>query len=88
MVIDSQASNPSKKYARLVSPTLDKSPLSTYCLRYSLFMNGEDVGKVNVLLIVGFSWLPLAVHSEPLGNEWTFQKFDFSFGSAQNIHVI
>ena len=39
--------------ARIISPLIKKSGYSQHCLEYAYYMNGEDVGQLNLYIKVG-----------------------------------
>lgn len=88
MVVDSLAPSPDAEYATLISPFANKASLSSYCLKYSLFMFGDNVGSLSVILKIGTGgMIRLAYHSEPLGYDWTSQAIDLGFPSTSSVQV-
>lgn len=88
-IIVMESNSPQLRSARLLSPVVDKAALSTYCLKYSLFMYGDQVGSfVLSLSLDGFNYFAVMTITGSQGSQWTFQSMEIGFFTSTAFYVI
>ena len=76
--------------ARIISPVVKMSAFSQHCLQYAYYMNGEDVGQLNLYVKVGLGVpnSPAYILSGSQGPFWVIDKITFNINSQIDFQVL